>query len=107
MNLDGRHFAGDLTGRRSAHPIGHQVERATLADLLDVALRPAQRFPSVEVGDQEGVFVVVAGPPAVSQPEKGRANGRHVGKGMTGRRKCPQPAISLVLDIGTVPEPVD
>jgi len=65
MDLDRGHLARQFTSGGTAHAVGHEEEHPSIADLVDFAARLANRFPTIEVGDQEGVLVVVASPPAV------------------------------------------
>ena len=63
MTIDqvGGHLAGELAGGGAAHPVGDHEQRPARADLVFAHLGQQARVPTAQVGDQEGVFVVVAG----------------------------------------------
>ena len=64
-----RHLAGDLAGRGAAHSVGDHEQRALGASDVRAHIGPEGRVPGGEIGDNEGVFVVLARPPDVGFAE--------------------------------------
>ena len=74
----GGHGARELAGGRAAHAVGHHEERAARPDLVPAHLRMEAGVAGAEVGDEEGVLVVLAGAPQIGLAEDGHLNRRPV-----------------------------
>ena len=68
----GGHGAGQLARGRAAHAVGHHEERAARPDLVTAHLRMEAGVAGAEVGDEEGVLVVLAGAAQIGLAEDGR-----------------------------------
>jgi hypothetical protein len=70
------HLAGDLAGGGTTHPVGDEIEEATFPDFVLLTLRRAERVPAGEIGNEEGVLVVVARPTAIGDGVDGGTKSR-------------------------------
>src|SRR6185503_494243 len=71
----GRHLARQLSGRRAAHAVGDDEQRAALAQVVLPDLGLERRILAGQVRDEEAVLVVLARPADVGLAEHLHANG--------------------------------
>ena len=73
------HLAGELARHRAAHPIRHHEQRSTRPDLVFPDFGHQARVAGAQIGDEEGVFIMVPGAPTIGLSEDGGENGSHSG----------------------------
>ena len=69
-----RHRAGDLAGGRAAHAVGHHEQRAARTDFVVANVGMEAGIAGAEIGNEEGVLVVLTAPAQVGFPEHGHAD---------------------------------